>query len=96
MGTRPRPDHGRQIAAARAVLRMSTKDLAAASGLHEKSVSYNERKRLLPRYAHAADSIGKALTGLGVSFETRAGGGFAVVFSAAAVEASPTNAAARF
>ena len=74
-----RPDHGRQIAAARAILRLTLDDLAKLSGLHKQSIVYNERKGRFPRHAHAAKRMGEALEPLGVSFETRKDG-YAVVF----------------
>jgi len=75
-----RPDHGRQIAAARAILRMNAADLAAACGLHKQGVLYNENNGRLAPDAPGPEKIAKALDRMGVSFETRADG-FAVVFT---------------
>jgi transcriptional regulator with XRE-family HTH domain len=78
------PEHGRQIAAVRAVLRLRMDDLASAAGLHRQSILYNERKEHLPRYGgYAAERIAEALAPLGVTFETR-DDAFAVVFRPAA------------
>ena len=74
-----RPDHGRQIAAARAALRLSLDDTARIAGLHRNSVINAERRDELPRYSHAGDSIAEALEPMGVTFETRSGE-YAVVF----------------
>ncbi len=74
-----RPDYGRQIAAARAVLRLSMDGLAKHAGLHRQSIFYNERRGRLPRYAHAADRVAEALAPMGVTFETRPDG-FAVIY----------------
>jgi len=76
-----RPDHGRQIAAARALLRMSQADAAKAAGLHAQALVYNERRGCLPRFSYAGDKIANALEPLGVRFETRPDG-YAVVFTA--------------
>lgn len=74
-----RPDHGRQIAAARAVLQLTMDGMAKAAGLHRQSINYNEHRGRLPRYAHAADRVAEALEPMGVTFETR-GDGFAVIY----------------
>ena len=75
-----RPDHGRQIAAARAALKLSLDQTAKAAGLHRNSVVNAERREQLPRWSYAGDKIATAMEALGVTFETRPDG-FAVVIN---------------
>jgi DNA-binding XRE family transcriptional regulator len=81
-----RPDHGRQIAAARAVLGLSMEDVAKAAGCCKQSVCNIENRGKLPRYnTRAAHDITELLERRGVTFETRTDG-YAIVFTKSAVQ----------
>jgi transcriptional regulator with XRE-family HTH domain len=66
-----RPDHGSQIAAARAALRLSLKETAKVAGLQRNSIVNAERRGRIPRFSYASTKIADALEPMGVTFETR-------------------------
>ena len=73
---------GRQLKAARVILGMTINQLAEAAGLHKNSVMRVENYGTLPRSAHAAGRMQKALEEMGIVFEVKDGRA-GVLFTAA-------------